>query len=169
MDATETRFLELVRRNEPRLRRIARVYAADDADVEDLYQETLMQLWRSLPTFRGEAGLDTWVYRVALNTALGQQRRHRSRREEPLEPGCGHGDDTGPGPEERIDRLRRLEWLYAAIAALPELDRALILMYLDDFSYRKMAEVMGLSESNVGVRLHRIRKRLEAEMAGTGS
>jgi len=160
----EKKFLELVKRNDPRLRRLSRVYAADAAGAEDLYQEMLVQLWRSLPGFRAASSIDTWVYRVALNTAMGQRRRREARRETPLEP--WHLDvEAGPGPEEQLEQRRRLDSLYGAVERLPEMDRALVAMYLDGCGYGEMSEVLGLSESNVGVRLHRIRKRLESELA----
>lgn len=167
MDATEQRFLGLVSENEPRLRRISRAYSRDRAESEDLYQEILVQLWRSLPTYRGESAPGTWVYRVALNTALGQRRRQAARPDGPLDPRHAERVGGGPRPDDGLERREQLDRLYGAIGQLPEVDRALVMMYLDDHSYREMAEVVGLSESNVGVRLHRIRKRLEAQLTET--
>jgi RNA polymerase sigma-70 factor, ECF subfamily len=160
----EEEFLELVERNQGRLRRLARLYASDPSAAEDLYQEMLVQLWRSLPGFRAGSSLDTWVYRVALNTALGQRRREEVRQETALEPHHLASDD-GATPHEELEHRRRLDLLYGAIGRLPEVDRALVAMHLDGCGYREMSEVLGLSETNVGVRLHRVRQRLKDELS----
>lgn len=114
MDTTEARFLELIRRNGPRLWRIARVYGRRPADAEDLHQEILTQLWRSFPSFRGDSAVDTWVYRVALNTSLAHRRRQQARPEEPMDPAQERYAAAGPGMEERFEARRRLDRLYAA-------------------------------------------------------
>lgn len=158
-DRSET-FLELVRDNRTRLRRICRAYAEDPEDRRDLHQEILLEAWRSLPSFEGEATIDTWLYRVALNTALGRDRKRRTRSEARLD-----GDDPVmgseiPRPDEAMAERQRLDRLYDAIERLEETERALVLMYLDEHSYAEMSDVLGISESHVGVKLHRIRKKL---------
>jgi RNA polymerase sigma-70 factor (ECF subfamily) len=158
----EHEFLALVRANEGRLRHICRVYGRDVEARKDLYQEIMFQLWRSLPSFAGAATIDTWVYRVALNTALTHARRRPAHVETPLD------DDTeaavsaaSPEAGDEAPELReQSERLYAAIDRLNAVDRMLVTMYLDDRSYREMAEVIGITESNVGVKLHRIKKLL---------
>ena len=163
----EQRFLALVRENDGRLRHICRVYARDVEARKDLYQEIMFQLWRSLPSFAGASSIDTWVYRVALNTALTHVRRRSVHVETPLDQDhveaadlalLDAADDT-PDLGEQSDRL------YAAIDRLGDVDRMLVTMYLDDRSYREMAEVIGISESHVGVKLHRIRKALARSLA----
>lgn len=165
MDDTEAFFLQLVRENEPRLRRISRIYASDPDRARDLYQDILVQLWRSLPGFRGEAAAGTWLYRVALNTALAFRRDGKWLRETPLEDRHAERPDGGPQPQEHAASTQSLERLYEAIGRLPDTDKALVLLHLDDVGYREIAEILGFSESNVGVRLHRIRKRLGAWLA----
>lgn len=157
----ERAFLELVRENDTRLRRICRVYAHSPDARQDLYQEILLQLWRSLPSFVGASSAATWLYRVALNTALARTRRGPERREVPLD------DVHSPTEEalsadiaERLDAAERSEQLEAAIARLNPIDKMLVTLYLDDRTYHEMADVLGISESNVGVKLHRIRKLL---------
>lgn len=165
----ERRFLALVERNRGRVERLCRAYARADADLDDLRSEVWLQLWRSLPSFDGRAGEDTWLYRVALNTALLHGRREAGRRRaaealahEPRPPAVA---GPSPGPEA-VERRHRIERLRQALLRLDPADRALVTLHLEELSYRQIAEVTGLSESNVGVRLHRIRKRLAGWLAG---
>ncbi|MBM3845626.1 MAG: sigma-70 family RNA polymerase sigma factor [Verrucomicrobia bacterium] len=143
--------------------KVARTFAPDEVDRDDLAQEILLQLWRSLPRFQGLAKESTWIYRVALNTALAWHRGEKKRRstqtslpaiEELPEP-----DDRAA--RERSDQVTRL---YTAVRKLPKVDAALVLLYLDDLSYREMADVLGISETNVGVKLNRARKTLASLM-----
>lgn len=153
-------FLELVRANRARLRKICRVYATDPEDRRDLSQEILMEAWRSLDSFDGAATPETWFYRVALNTALDRDRKRKVRAEARLDPGAPVLGAEVPDPEEAAARRHRAERLHAAIDRLDEADRALALMHLDERPYAEMAEVLGITENYVGVRLHRIRKKL---------
>jgi RNA polymerase sigma-70 factor, ECF subfamily len=141
--------------------KVARAYTLNTDDCQDLAQEILLQVWRSLPQFQGRAGAATWFYRVALNTALCWHRKeHRRRsREKPVlavEDLSVAGSD---GAQQIVER-ETVERLYAAIRQLPKTDAALVLLYLDDLSYRQIAEVLGISESNVGVKLNRAKKAL---------
>src|SRR4051812_34257733 len=113
------------------VRKVARAYTHSTADAEDLAQEILLQLWRSLPRFEGRASATTWIYRVALNTALGWVRKERRRNrnrvpivEEPAEPRQAESCDP-------LVRRERIDQLYAAIHALPRAEVALVLVYLD--------------------------------------
>jgi len=141
--------------------KVARAFAASDADQQDLIQEILLQMWCSLPRFEGKARASTWIYRVALNTALAWRRKETKRRatQSPLIE-----IENFPGTEansaQRLDREEQVARLYDAIHQLPKVDAALVLLYLEDVSYREMAEVLGLSESNVGVKLNRAKKAL---------
>jgi RNA polymerase sigma-70 factor (ECF subfamily) len=142
--------------------KVARTYAPSDADRDDLVQEILLQLWRSLPRFEGKARESTWIYRVALNTALAW---HRSENKHCAAQTPLLAIEELPEPDD-LDRREREELvarLYATIRRLPKMDAALVLLYLDDLSYREMADVLGISETNVGVKLNRVRKTI-AEM-----
>jgi RNA polymerase sigma-70 factor (ECF subfamily) len=147
--------------------KISRAYASAPADQAELEQEMALQLWRSLPSFRTEAAPATWIYRVCLNTAL-TWRRDRTRRTRDLEPGIDLSQlSTGAAsPAESIGEREMLARLYAAIQALPDFDRALVLLMLDGLAYRDMAEITGLTENHIGVALTRVRKRLAAQMKG---
>ena len=140
--------------------KVVRSFAEGPTDQDDLLQEILLQVWLSLPNFRDESKPTTWLYRVALNTALAWKRSEKKRRR-------GHDSISIPdvaasgvasAEAERNDRI--VDQLYAAIRALPPAKRALVVLYLDGFSYREIADVVGISESNVGVSLNRIKKEL---------
>ncbi len=162
MRDAEDVFLKLVRDNEARLRKICRVYAADAEGEKDLYQDILVQLWRALPSFEGSSQPGTWLYRVALNTALNQKRQRAARESATLDESDPIWRNRIPTPEQSLESSQRLHKLYAAIARLDDVEKALVMMYLDEKSYREIAEVLGITESNVGVKLHRIRKEMAA-------
>lgn len=159
-------FLEAIRENRGRLRRICRAYATTREEERDLYQEILLEAWRSLPSFHGDASLDTWLYRVALNTALARDRKRTTRREATLPEDDPVMGSEVPRPDEAMAERSRIERLYAAIDRLDATDRALVLMYLDERSYAEMAEVLGISANYVGVKLHRIREKLAEWLEG---
>jgi RNA polymerase sigma-70 factor, ECF subfamily len=145
--------------------KVARAYTLTAEDCQDLAQEILLQVWRSLPQFQGRASASTWVYRVALNTALGWHRkegRRRARQQPLLEP--EELPVTGLDSAQQLQQREVVERLYAAIRQLPKADGALVLLYLEDLSYRQIAEVLGISESNVGVKLNRAKKALSELM-----
>lgn len=131
---------------------------ASGVDRDDLLQELLIALWRAIPAFRGDAQAATFIYRVAHNAALTWKRSER-RRDAWQEGPTALDRIEAPGGAEDADR-ELLERVYAGIRELPALDRSLVLMSLDGLSHREMALIHGLSEGNVGVRLHRGRARL---------
>jgi RNA polymerase sigma-70 factor (ECF subfamily) len=141
--------------------KVARAYSLNSEDCQDLVQEILLQVWRSLPQFQGRASACTWVYRVALNTSLGWRRKERRRqvREQPLLEVESLPVAGLDGAEQAAER-EIVQRLYAAIRQLPKTDSALVLLHLDGLSYRQMAEVLGISESNVGAKLNRAKKAL---------
>ena len=155
----DERFAEWIRDHFAILHRVVNAFASGD-DRNDLLQETMLALWRAVPAFQGASKPSTFIYRVAHNAALlwhRSQRKHRRRIaiaseiDWMMQPGSNRN---------RADDPARLEALYAAIRALPPMDRSLILLSLDGLSYRDIAEIHDLSESNVGVRLTRLRQRL---------
>jgi RNA polymerase sigma-70 factor, ECF subfamily len=147
-------FLELLAQNAGRWRGIARAY--DRASADDLLQEILLQIWRSLPSFQGSSSLATWCYRVALNTALSWQRSERARRGRlPIRDGFSPSLVAAPASEKRDP-----EALQQAMGQLPPADKAVLLLFLDDVPYTDMAEILGVSEGSLRVRMHRIKKRL---------
>ena len=145
--------------------KVARAYTLTTEDCQDLVQEILLQVWRSLPQFQGRASASTWLYRVALNTALDWHRkehRRRVRQQSILE--VEDLSVAGSDGAQQAARRESIERLYVAIRQLPKTDAALVLLYLDDLTYRQMAEVLGISESNVGVKLNRAKNALSELM-----
>lgn len=136
--------------------KVVRAYAFTPSDRDDLFQEIAIQVWHSIPTFRGEAAVTTWLYRVALYAAIAWTRKARKHaaRNEPL----GEIEHTLTATSTLNDS--RLDWVYHQIAQLNEIDRSLMLLLLDGFTYKEMATTLGISESNVGVKINRIKKRL---------
>jgi RNA polymerase sigma-70 factor (ECF subfamily) len=151
----ERAFLEMLETHAPRLRRIASSYARGP-DRGDLYQEILCALWRSLPGFRGDAALGTWVYRVALNTALSHARLRKRR-----PPEVQAAADALTEPATAGDPAREDAILQDFLASLGEIDRSLLILYLDGFSHEEISQVTGLRPGAVGVRLHRIKRSYE--------
>ena len=147
--------------------KVVRGCTAAPQDQDDLFQEVLLQLWTSIPAFRGEARETTWIYRVAFNTALAWRRGERRRR-------VGHetflkfdvSPQMHPSHAEVLPQQELVEQLYAAIRQLPKVDASLALMHLDGLSYQEMAEVLGISENYLGVKLNRLRKQLAELLKG---
>lgn len=155
------RFLALLDEHRRILYKVARAYTRSDTDREDLVQEIIAQLWRAFPGWDPARRFSTWMYRIALNTGISW-RRGESRRERRVAPGDpALLDVAAPEPHEPDERLTRL---YGFIAELPEADRALVLLHLDGHRHDVIAEIMGISESNVATRMHRIKQRLRAKV-----
>jgi RNA polymerase sigma-70 factor (ECF subfamily) len=140
--------------------KVARVYGATHSDREDLFQEIALQVWHSIQAYRGDCAAPTWIYRVALNTALAWRRKERRHSQGRQDIEAAAGLLIAPS-----GRDPRLEWIYERIAELDEGNRALALLMLDGFSYREMSQILGLGESNVGMKINRIKASLAAQLA----
>jgi RNA polymerase sigma-70 factor, ECF subfamily len=160
-------FMNWLREHGSSVMKVARAYTLTSEECQDLAQEILLQAWRSLPKFEGKARAATWFYRVALHTAMKWHRKdqHRRSRQQPLLELQVLATE-GPNSAEQAQYRDTVEQLYRAIQQLPKTDAALVLLYLDELSYPEMAEVLGISESNVGVKLNRAKKALSALMNG---
>lgn len=136
--------------------KIVRAYAFSEDDQDDLFQEISLQVWRSIPGFKQKSAVSTWVYRVSLNTAIRWIRKEKKHEEgrHSIE-GMEHVLQVTGSPEDE-----RLAWLYHEISQLDKIERSLTLLLLDGFSYKEMSEMIGISESNIGVKIHRIKKYL---------
>jgi RNA polymerase sigma-70 factor (ECF subfamily) len=136
------------------------MYENDPEVRNDLFQEIVLQLWRSFPSFRGEAKITTWMYRIALNTAIsGFRKGTRKIKTEDLKDVHFNISETGDNAEENLQRLQ------LAIRQLSEIDRAMIMMALEEVPYEEIAETIGISQNNVRVRMNRIREKLRKLMA----
>ena len=139
---------------------LCRAYARDEESLKDLVQEVTLQLWRSHQSFQGKSQLSTWVYRVTLNVCLSHSKKLKRKVETvPLEMRID--------PSEKSDAEKeQIERLYQGIRKLNEPDRAIILLYLEDKSYKEMSEILGITVSNVGVKVNRLKEKLKTLIHG---
>lgn len=157
----EAYFLELTERYGQLVNRICLSYADSSADFEDLRQDVWINVWKSLDGFRADSSIDTWIYRITLNTCVScLRKRKRSVLTSPID-----GIFPEPADDVESDSLReRIRVLHGLISRLSPLDKAIMTMHLDDRSNAEIAEVTGLAKGNVATRLSRIRSRLSSEI-----
>ena len=154
-------FSELIQKNQAIIHKITRVYENGWADREDLFQEICLQLWKSYPNFREEAKFSTWMYRVALNTAISTVRKEqRTPSFEPLR-------ETDKPQEDGNDEKEKVKVMYRAISKLNRIDKAIILLWLEEKNYEEIAAIIGTSKKNVSVKLVRIKRKLEELVTDT--
>jgi RNA polymerase sigma-70 factor (ECF subfamily) len=159
----ETLFKEILESHKDRVYRICCCYVHDRDSRDDAYQEVLIHIWRNLHTFQGRSSLGTWIYRIAVNTCLRHLETEK-RRNAPLAEELRNKQDTIPeqsGSEEAEESEQAVQRLFASINRLPLGDKTLISLHLEDLSTREIAEVLEISEVNVRVKLHRIRRTLK--------
>ncbi|MDA7922196.1 RNA polymerase sigma factor [Verrucomicrobiales bacterium] len=162
-ETLEKRYGRWVEDHRGLLFRVVHASERSPDEKSDLFQEILFQLWKSMPSFEGKCKETTWIYRVALNTARAWRRSEKRRRERHdaiVSFTSLHGSGAEPNP--------LLEQLYEGIRNLPKADGSLLLLHLDGLSYQEMADVLGVSEGCIGVRLTRARKQLAETMKGVG-
>lgn len=162
----QQRFESLLREHRRIVFKVAGVYAGNAQDRDDLVQEICAQAWRSFGGYdERRAKFSTWMYRIALNVAISQLRRASGQagRFEPLQ--AWHLDSIAGEPAAEPDE--RLAALYDFIGRLEPLDRALILLYLEDRGYAGIAAVLGISETNVATKINRVKQKLRGQMAAT--
>lgn len=135
--------------------KIVKSYTLTSTHQDDLFQEISIQIWRSIPAFRHDASVTTWLYRISLNTAMKWSKAEKKVTQlKPL-------DDVELILQHRTPQIDdRLEWLYEEIHKLDEIDRSIALLLLDDYSYKEMAAILGITESNVGVKINRMKTYL---------
>jgi RNA polymerase sigma-70 factor (ECF subfamily) len=138
--------------------KVCRMYAYTPADREDLYQEIILQAWKAFPRFRGDAQFSTWLYRIGINTAItGLQKKSRRIRTSPID----HADDVHTN--EAFTTTENDQWheLQLAIEQLNDVEKALVMLYLEDLSYDEMEKILGISEATLRVKMNRIKQKLK--------
>lgn len=150
----EIEFLEHVRKHQGILHKICFIYARSEADREDLYQEITLQLWKSYPGFRRNSAFSTWMYKVALNTAIGMTKKARLFFEDVKIPDLCYSNESSMELSEDV------KILYMAISQLKKVEKAIILLWLEERSYDEIGEMIGISVKNVSVKLVRIKVKL---------
>jgi RNA polymerase sigma-70 factor (ECF subfamily) len=161
----QQRFESLLHEHRRIVFKVAGLYSRSAADRDDLVQEISAQLWRSFGGYDpARAKFSTWLYRIALNVAISQARRAHWSQADRFEPLETHHLETIGGGEPMAEKDERLTALYAFIGQLDPLNRALILLYLEDRSYTEIADVLGISETNVATKISRIKQKLRGQM-----
>ena len=155
MKISEREFADIVREHKTTIYTVCYMFANDREEVEDLFQEVLIALWRGLESFRGESALRSWIYRISLNTCISADRKKRRRADSVrLDMNINLFADTD-------DNSRQAQMLRQRIARLGVFDRAIILLWLENLSYEEIGAIVGISAKNVSVRLVRIREQLK--------
>jgi RNA polymerase sigma-70 factor (ECF subfamily) len=149
------RFLEEVFQHQALIHKVCRMYRDTAEDREDLFQEITYQLWKAYPHFQGKSKISTWMYRIGLNTAMATFRKPK------VDLSFTEAVPENTMSSETDADHAREEILFAAIRRLDEDERAIIALYLEEMSYAEIADITGLSENNIGVRLNRIRKKIK--------
>ena len=153
-------FTAIIKQNEGLIYKVVKVYTNNREDEQDLYQDIVYQLWKCFSTFRGESKIGTWTYRVALNTAIAHlNKQKRKGSQVPLDEALLNKTDTA-------DTLmaERSEALFARIKQLNEIEKGIILLYLEGKTYDEIAAITGFSPSNVGTRLGRIKQKIKEQI-----
>lgn len=147
----ESAFLQQIDQHQGIIHKICRLYRDSPEDREDLFQEIVFQLWKTKHTFQGKAKFSSWMYKVALSTAIATFRKKK--------PAIIYTPQLPDLPQAEEENQQRQQ-LFAALKQLDDADKALMALYLDDLSYEEIAEITGISENYVGVKLTRIRNRI---------
>ncbi len=155
MQDREAAFLSLINEHSGIIYKISRLYRDSAEDREDLFQEIVFQLWKSYPSFKGNASTGTWLYRIALNTAISSFRKKKPeiRYTETL-------PDVAEGPPSEEVAMRQ-ELFFTAMKQCDDSEKTIIALYLEGLSYQQIAEITGISENHVGVKLNRIKSKIQ--------
>ena len=156
MKDLESEFERMVRENRSTIYTVCYMFSNDQDEVADLFQEVLINLWKSLPSFEERGDVRSWIYRVSLNVCISLDRKKQRHKTVPLTM------DIDPYEEaETNQNSRQMEMLRQRIARLGQFDRAIILLWLENMTYEEIAAVMGITVKNVSVRLYRIKEELK--------
>ncbi|MGG5208658.1 RNA polymerase sigma factor [Chryseobacterium sp. MIQD13] len=157
----EKSFVEFFKPNQRLIHKVCRIYTDNGEDHQDLFQEITVQLWRAFPGFRGEAKFSTWMYKVALNTAMTLFRK-------PQRKELQHIDIDVSSLKMEYDTYEddeyKLKKMYKAIHELSDVEKALIMMYLDDKPYKEIGEILGITEGNARVKMNRAKNNLKTKI-----
>ena len=150
----EQAFSRIVREHKSTIYTVCYMFSKNEDEVNDLFQEVLINLWKGLQNFRGESDVRTWLYRISLNTCISCDRKKRKRKTVPLTMNINPFTDSD-------DDSRQIQQLNRRISQLGPFDRAIILLWLENMSYEEIGKIVGISTKNVSVRLFRIKEKLK--------
>lgn len=154
MTDTERQFAKTVREHKSTIYTVCYMFSKDDDEVNDLFQEVLINLWKGYDSFGHRSDIRTWIYRVALNTCISMDRKKRRSATVRLAMDINLFED-------RDEDTRQVDLLHKRIQRLQPFDRAIVLLWLEDLSYEEIGQIVGISTKNVSVRLFRIREQLK--------
>lgn len=162
MESKEKDFTRLIQDNQGIVHKVCRIYTDSPEAHEDLFQEIVLQLWKSFDSFKGDSKFSTWMYRVGLNTAITLiRKKERSPATTSIDAQDYFDVKMQEVDEEKEERLKLL---YASIKRLNEVERALVLLYLEDLPYKDISETLGISEVNARVKMNRVKEKLKEMM-----
>lgn len=161
MNAEENDFIGTIELHRGIIFKVCKMYCPQEEDCNDLYQDIVAQLWKAWEGFRGDAKISTWIYRIALNTAISGFRKQKRN---PLKNSVD-AIEVNVAQEDERAKKEDIELLHMAIRMLSDVEKAMIMLYLDDVSYEEIASIMGITQNNVRVKMLRIREKLRKIMA----
>ena len=154
MKTSEITFAQMVKEHKNTIYTVCFMFSKDSDEVNDLFQEVLINLWKGLESFEGKSKIDTWIWRVSFNTCISQERKKKRNSPIPLSMGIDLFND-------KDDDTRQVKMLYDRIHRLKPFDRAIVLLWLENMSYEEIAAIVGITVKNVSVRLYRIKEELK--------
>ncbi len=155
MDSTEHQFIQLLGEHQKIIHKVCNLYMNHPLDKEDLFQEITLQAWKGYAQFKGQSKFSTWLYRVALNTAITYFKKERKQIQQVDETWAGEIADYGKEDNEQFNLM------YKAISELSKIDKAIVMLYLDDLPYQEISEMLGISPNHVAVKMNRIKIKLK--------
>jgi RNA polymerase sigma-70 factor (ECF subfamily) len=154
----EKEFILLINSHRGLLYKICNLYCKEAEDRKDLFQEIVLQLWKAFPGFRQASAVSTWMYRIGLNTAVSNFRKQKRK----IFPAAFSDYELeSPAPEQFSDSDENITALHLAIGTLNTIEKAVVMLYLEEKSYEEIAQILGITKTNVGVKLNRIKNKLE--------
>jgi len=158
----EKEFIHIIQKNQGIIHKVCNIYCDNQDDRNDLFQEIVTQLWKSFPTFRNESKFSTWMYRVALNTAITSFKKTKRRPDQSsLTYENFQIEDEGYDTENE----EHIKQLHKAVARLTGVEKSIILLYLENKKYEEIAEITGITQNYVRVKMNRVKKKLKKLMA----
>ena len=154
MKTLETAFAQMVREHKSTIYTVCFMFSKDSDEVNDLFQEVLINLWKGFESFEGKSKIDTWIWRVSFNTCITQERKKKRSSSIPLSMEIDLFND-------KDEDTRQIQMLYDRIHQLKPFDRAIVLLWLENMSYEEIAAIVGITVKNVSVRLYRIKEELK--------
>ena len=147
-------FEQIVQENKSTIYTVCYMFSKDNDEINDLFQEVLINLWKGFPSFQGKSNVSTWIWRVAFNTCISQDRKKKSSKTLPLSVDINLFED-------KDEDTKQIQMLYKRIHALKPFDRAIVLLWLEGVTYEEIGEIVGITAKNVSVRLYRIKEELK--------